>query len=131
MPPPNSKKTVVEEVNMGKERRKFPRLPIFMDVGAKHIDLPLINAKTFDISVGGIRVFLPRQLPKGNVMELQMNLPFPLVIARGEVAWSKEVETIEEGKSFQTGIDLSAGFISANYTKMKGFVHNIIQASKT
>lgn len=130
MPPPNSKKTVVEEVNMGEERRRFPRLPISVDIGAKHSNLPLIKAKTLDISVGGIRLFLPRQLPKGNVMELKMNLPFPLVIARGEVAWTKEVET-EEGKSFQTGIELSDGFISANYTKMKGFVHNIIRASKT
>jgi hypothetical protein len=128
--PPNSKKTVVEEVNMGEERRRFPRLPISVDIGAKHSNLPLIKAKTLDISVGGIRLFLPRQLLKGNVMELKMNLPFPLVIARGKVAWTKEVET-EEGKSFQTGIELSDGFISANYTKMKGFVHNIIRASKT
>jgi hypothetical protein len=128
--PPNSKKTVVEEVNMEKERRRFPRLPISVDIAAKDSNLPLIKAKTLDISVGGIRLFLPAQLPKGSVMELKMNLPFPLVIARGEVAWTKEVET-KEGKSFQTGIDLSAGFISANYTKMKGFVHNIIQASKT
>jgi hypothetical protein len=128
--PPNSKKTVVEEVNMQEERRRFPRLPISVDIAAKNSNLPLIKAKTLDISVGGIRLFLPAQLPKGSVMELKMNLPFPLVIARGEVAWTKEVET-KEGKSFQTGIDLSAGFISANYTKMKGFVHNIIQASKT
>jgi hypothetical protein len=128
--PPNSKKTVVEEVNMQEERRRFPRLPISVDIAAKDSNLPLIKAKTLDISVGGIRLFLPAQLPKGSVMELKMNLPFPLVIARGEVAWTKEVET-KEGKSFQTGIDLSAGFISANYTKMKGFVHNIIQASKT
>ena len=115
---------------MEEERRRFPRLPISVDIAAKDSNLPLIKAKTLDISVGGIRLFLPAQLPKGSVMELKMNLPFPLVIARGEVAWTKEVET-EEGKSFQTGIDLSAGFISANYTKMKGFVHNIIQASKT
>ena len=127
---PNSKKTVVEEVNMQEERRRFPRLPISVDIAAKDSNLPLIKAKTLDISVGGIRLFLPAQLPKGSVMELKMNLPFPLVIARGAVAWTKEVET-KEGKSFQTGIDLSAGFISANYTKMKGFVHNIIQASKT
>jgi hypothetical protein len=128
--PPNSKKTVVEKVNMEEERRRFPRLPISVDIAAKDSNLPLIKAKTLDISAGGICLFLPRQLPKGDVMELKMNLPFPLVIARGEVAWTKEVET-KEGKSFQTGIDLSAGFISANYTKMKGFVHNIIQASKT
>jgi len=130
VPAPNSKKTVVERVSMREERRRFPRLSISVDIGAKHSNLPLIKAKTLDISVGGIRLFLPAQLPKGSVMELKMNLPFPLVIARGEVAWTKEVET-KEGKSFQTGIDLSAGFISANYTKMKGFVHNIIQASKT
>lgn len=120
---------MVEEVSMREERRRFPRPPICVDVGAKHSDLPVIKAKTLDISVGGIRLFLPGQLPKGNVMELKMNLPFPLVIARGEVAWTKEVET-KEGKSFQTGIDLYAGFISANYTKMKGFIHNIIQASR-
>ena len=126
---PPTEKTVVEEVNMEEERRRFPRLPISVDIAAKDSNLPLIKAKTLDISAGGICLFLPRQLPKGNVMELKMNLPFPFVIARGEVAWTKEVET-EGGKSFQTGIDLSAGFISANYTKMKGFVHNIIQASK-
>jgi hypothetical protein len=125
---PPTEKTVVEEVNMEEEKRRFPRLTISVDIAAKDSNLPLIKAKTLDISAGGICLFLPRQLPKGNVMELKMNLPFPFVIARGEVAWTKEVET-EGGKSFQTGIDLSAGFISANYTKMKGFVHNIIQAS--
>ena len=129
MPAPNSKKTVVERVSMREERRRFPRLSISVDIGAKHSNLPLIKAKTLDISVGGICLFLPGQLPKGNVMEFKMNLPFPLVIARGEVAWTKEVET-NEGKSFQTGIDLSAGFISANYVKIKGFVHNIMQAAK-
>lgn len=127
--PPTLKKPVVEEVSMGEERRRFPRLPISVEVGAKHSNLPIIQAKTFDISVGGIGLFLPGHLPKGNVMEFKMNLPFPLVIARGEVAWTKEVET-NEGKTFQTGIDLSAGFISANYAKIKGFVHNITQATK-
>ena len=114
---------------MGEERRRFPRFPISVEVGAKNSDLPVIKAKSFDISESGIRLFLPGELPKGKVMELKMNLPFPLVVARGEVAWTKEVET-KEGKLFQTGIEVSAGFISANYEKMKGFLHNIIQAEK-
>ena len=110
---------------MGEERRRFPRLPISVDIEAKHNNMPLIKAKTLDISVGGIRLFSPRHLPKGYVMEFKMNLPFPLVIARGEVAWTRELET-KHGKLFQTGIDLSAGFISANWARMKEFVLNII-----
>jgi hypothetical protein len=74
--------------------------------------------------------FFYRTVTKGQRNGTKMNLPFPLVIACGEVAWTKEVET-EKGKLFQTGIDLSAGFISTYYAKMKGFVHNIIQSSKT
>ena len=114
---------------MREERRRFPRLPISVEVGVKHSDLPAIKAKSFDISAGGIRLFLPEKLPKGKMMELEMDLPFPLVVARGEVAWAKEVET-KEGIFFQTGIDLSDGFVSANYAKMKGFVHNIMQAAR-
>ncbi len=129
MPSSTVKKTVVEEVSMEEERRRFPRLPISVDVRAKHIDLPMMRAKSSDISIGGICLLLPGELPKGEVMELEMNLPFPLVIARGDVAWTQEVET-KEGNFFQTGIDLSAGFISANYAKMKGFVHKIIHVAK-
>ncbi|KPJ67612.1 MAG: hypothetical protein AMJ45_03010 [Syntrophobacter sp. DG_60] len=88
---------------MREERRKFPREPISVEVGVRHTDWPLIKAKSFDISVEGIRLFLPKKFPKDKVMELEINLPLPPVVTRGKVVWVKEVET-KGGKFFQTGI---------------------------
>lgn len=112
-----------------KERRRFPRLPITIEVGAKQGDMSIIRAESFDISLGGIRLLSAEELPKGAVMDLEINLPIPLIVARGQVAWTKEAHT-KEGRLFQAGIRLSGGFISANCAKMKGFVHNIMQAAK-
>jgi len=91
---------------MTEERRKFPRVRISVEVEAKHSDWPLIKAKSSDISVGGIRLFLPNKLPKGKVMELEVSLPFPPVVTHGKVVWIKEVKT-KEGKFFQTGIEFT------------------------
>lgn len=115
---------------MREERRESPRLSICVEVGAKHGDLSPIKAKSLDISTGGIRLLLPEDLPIGNTLELQMNLPFPLVLARGEVVWKKEIQA-ETGRLFQTGVQLSAGFISVNYARMKGFIQDMIHSRKT
>lgn len=89
-----------------RERRRYPRLPICTDVGVKQSSMPVVKAKGCDMSVGGIRLFSRERLPRGNLMELEMNLPVPTVIACGQVAWTKEVET-KEGKFFQVGINFS------------------------
>ncbi len=89
---------------MGEERRKFTRVPIFVEVGGKHSDWLPVKARSVDISEGGIRLLLPEKFPKDRVMDLEINLPFPSVITRGKVVWAKEVET-KEGKFFQTGIE--------------------------
>jgi len=113
---------------MREERRRFPRVRISVEVQGKHSDRSLIKASSFDISEAGIRLFLSEELPKGKVMELEINLPFPPVIARGEVMWTKEVET-KEGKFFQTGIDFTE-MKPADKAKIEAFVHNIMQAAK-
>lgn len=110
---------------MGKEKRRFPRVRISVEVGAKHSNWPLIKVNSLDISVGGIRLFLPKKLPKGKVMELEINLPFQAVIARGQVVWTKEVET-EEGKFFQTGIQFTE-MKPADKAKIEVFVHKTMQ----
>jgi hypothetical protein len=110
-----------------KERRMSARLPIPLELRAKCSNLPVINAESLDVSIGGIRLFLPEQLPKGTMMELKINLPIPLAIARGQVVWGEWVET-KEGKFFQTGIQLSDGFISVYYAKIRAFLCNIMRA---
>jgi c-di-GMP-binding flagellar brake protein YcgR len=97
---------MVEKVITREERRIFARVPISVEVIAKQGDLPVIKAKTLDISDGGIRLMSLKELPKGRVMELEMNLPMPLTIALGEVVWTRELET-KEGKFFQAGIDFT------------------------
>ncbi len=77
-----------------------------MEVAVKQSNTPVIKAKGCDMSVGGIRLFSRERLPRGKLMELEMNLPLPSVIARGEVAWTEEVET-KEGKFFQIGINFT------------------------
>lgn len=89
---------------MEEERRRFPRLPIFVEVGGKQSDCPSVKAKSVDISEGGMRLLLPEEFPKGKVMYLEINFPFPSVVTRGKVVWTKEVEE-KEGRLFQTGIE--------------------------
>lgn len=102
----SGERLMVENVINGEERRIFARVPISVEVVAKQGDLPVIKAKTLDISDGGIRLMSSKELPKGRVMELEMNLPMPLTIALGEVVWTRELET-KEGKFFQAGIDFT------------------------
>lgn len=83
-----------------KEKRRFSRVPVYLEVGVKRSDRPLIKARSFDISEGGIRLFLPERLLKGEVMELEIGLSVTPVIARGKVVWIQEMED----KFFQTGI---------------------------
>jgi hypothetical protein len=73
------------------ERRIFAGVPISLGVKAKRSDLHVIKAKSPDIRDGGIRLFSTKQLPKGEVTELEMKLPFPLAIAHGQVVWTREV----------------------------------------
>ncbi len=88
---------------MREERRRFLREPIYVRVKVRHNDSALTGLMSLDISVGGIRLLSPEELPKDKVMELQINVPSSPVIARGKVVWTKEVET-EEGNFFQIGI---------------------------
>ena len=91
---------------MKDERRRFRRVPISLEIGAKYSDGPLIKARSFDISGGGIRLFLPKKLPKGEVVKLKINLSVPPIIAYGKVVWTQDIEGIGI-KSFQTGIQFT------------------------
>lgn len=97
---------VLWEVNAMEEKRRFPRVPISVQVKAKHGGLSVVSGRSYDISWGGMGLLSPEELPKGEVMDLEMDLPGSPVNARGQVAWTKEVET-EEGKCFQIGIQFT------------------------
>lgn len=88
---------------MRQERRRFPRIPIYLEVRAKHDDRPLIKPRCFNISGGGTCLFLAERLLKGEAVEMEIDLSVPSVIAHGEVVWTKEIETIGN-IFFQTGI---------------------------
>jgi c-di-GMP-binding flagellar brake protein YcgR len=84
-------KLTVEKSVAERERRKFHRVHIPIEVRAKHSDLSVVYAKGLDLSVGGIGILSPEELPEGKMVELAMNIP--PVIARGQVVSKKEVET--------------------------------------
>ncbi len=90
---------------MKQERRRFPRVPISLEIGAKYSDGPLTKARSFDISGGGMRLFLPERLPKDEVVKLKINL-VPPIITYGKVVWTQDVEGMGI-KSFQTGIQFT------------------------
>jgi c-di-GMP-binding flagellar brake protein YcgR len=113
----------LREVDVMEERRKFPRVAVSIEVRAKHGDLPMIEAKSFDMSEGGIGLLFAEDLPRGKVMELEMNLPVSPVVAHGEVTWTKEVET-EEGKFFQTGIEFT-DIKPEDKAKLKDFLDKV------
>ncbi len=114
---------------MRKERRKFSRVRISVEVGGKHIDSPLIKVRSLDISLGGIHLLLPEKLPKDTVMELEINLPLPPVITRGKVVWIKETET-KKGKFFQTGIEFTE-IKQADKARIEAFIHSIDRLPKS
>jgi hypothetical protein len=111
-----------KDISVRNERRRFPRAPVFLEVRAKHRDLPVIYAKGLDLSVGGICILSPEELPGGRVVELAMNIP--PVIARGRVVWEEWVET-DEGEFFQTGIQLTE-IKPVDKATLKAFLHNIM-----
>lgn len=106
---------------MKQEKRRFPRVPIYLEVGAKHNGRPLIRARSFDISGGGIRLFLAERLLKDDVVKMELDLSVPPIIARGEVVWIQEVETMGN-KFFQTGIRFT-NMKPADKTKMETLAH--------
>lgn len=91
---------------MEQERRRFPRVPISLEIGAKYSGRPLIKARSFDISGGGIRLFLPERLPRGEVMELEIKFPSQTAVTHGKVVWTQDVERMGN-KFFQTGIQFT------------------------
>lgn len=104
--------------------RRFSRVRISLEVGFQQSYGPLVKASSLDISEGGIRLLLPEELLKGEVMDLEINFPHPPIIAQGEVVWTKE-KKIKEGKFFQAGIK----FINMKPTDREGihaFVHDIL-----
>jgi len=91
---------------LGEERRRFPREPVSVEVGVRHSGWPLTKVRSLDITVRGIRLFLPEELPKDKVMELEINVPLLPIITRGKVVWINKVET-KEGKFFQAGMEFT------------------------
>jgi len=98
-------KQTIRDIDMVEERRRYPREPIYVGTEVRHNDSVLTRVISHDISVGGMHLLSPEELPKDKVMELEINAPSP-IITRGKVVWTKETET-EEGKFFQTGIQFT------------------------
>jgi len=89
---------------MREERRRFRREVISVGVVIRYNDWSLTGIKSLDISVSGIRLTLEEEIPQGKVVNLEINVPSPPVVARGRVVWTRREET-KEGKFFQAGIE--------------------------
>ena len=88
------------------EKRKFIRFSVMLDgrVGVKGSKKPKSKCKIKDLSREGIRVTGPASINKGDILELELMLPGEVmpIIASGEVAWSKKMES----KAYDVGMRL-------------------------
>jgi hypothetical protein len=89
------------------DRRQFPRLGYSLPFAYEISDQKLPDGITANISLGGLRVYLPQMVTKGDVMELNMHLPdaqheLPFKV-RAEVVWAT-TESVPEGWSCQAGL---------------------------
>lgn len=107
-------KAKVEEYWSGKERRKHVRFKNTMEIHYVVKKKPFLskNARTEDISEGGIRIVLGEKLAKGVILELRIPIPnlSRTQNVEGEVMWSEELqEKHPSGKRlFASGIKFRA-----------------------
>jgi c-di-GMP-binding flagellar brake protein YcgR len=70
------------------------------------------NGRTANISEGGMKLLMDEKLPKGTILNLELELPDPkkTIKIEGEVVWSDEAEKAEgsDKRLFHSGIKLLA-----------------------
>lgn len=85
---------IAEEYWSGKERRKHVRFKKTIDVYYTVRKKPFLknNARTADISEGGIKIVLDEKLAKGTILELKISIPNSnrTQDVEGEIVWSEE-----------------------------------------
>lgn len=83
-----------EEYWSGKERRKHVRFKKILEVDYTVRKKPRLknDARTADISEGGMKIVLYEKLAKGTIMEIRIPLPGlnRMAVVEGEVMWSEE-----------------------------------------
>ena len=97
------------------ERRKFPRVSCYIGVHYKILLSPheyALATHSADISTGGIRIFLLKNLPVGSILELELLLPDSAqeIIVHGRIAWTKEFTTSDAKhtqKAWEAGLEFS------------------------
>lgn len=97
----------------GSERRKYPRInierAIYVEVVRRgsltEADNPIIRCETLDVSVGGLRIWVPEQIAQGSVL----NIAAPMedwkenLELAGEAKWCRPVD---DGSGYWVGLDL-------------------------
>lgn len=88
------------------DRRQYPRLDASIPLAFEVADQKLPDGITSNISLGGLLVYLPHKVTKGDVLELTMRLP----AQDGEQAFKARAEVIwVQNGSFQEGWNCQAG----------------------
>jgi c-di-GMP-binding flagellar brake protein YcgR len=89
------------------DRRQFPRLDTTLPCAFDVSNETLPSGVTANVSLGGLLVFLPEPVTKGQILNLTMKLPSGgedhLFKARAEVAWAQEGQ-FQDGWSCQVGL---------------------------
>lgn len=133
-------------VDIGKERRRFPRIKVALIVRYKILDTPEqeYEVKTKDISAGGVCLVTHEQLKSGTILAMEIKfLPAEdPVLAAGRVVWSKESslglspaghKRFDNGIEFEKISDVDRGRIielvksEQEKTKTKGWKIGIVR----
>jgi len=123
----------IEEVWLGKERRKSPRVKVKLE--ATYAYPPNAHRKwpsqteTGNISIGGAKIFLSEKVDRGRPIFLRLTLPGrdKPIIAEAEIAWiAKEPIVSDSGKRiFATGIKFTH-LNPAEEKEFSEYVQNLI-----
>jgi uncharacterized protein (TIGR02266 family) len=79
-------------MTQGRERRKFPRVPIIVEIYYQS-DSPVIRSRLADLSEGGLFVDTVNPLPPGSEVNFRFELPGKAgqspVVGLAKVAWTQ------------------------------------------
>jgi len=96
----------------GKERRKFPRLPLNAEIEyvvSGQEEAELFTTESKNISSGGVCIVAFEKLQPGVIVNLKFCLPElnKFIIAKGKVAWIKELSIRDKktDKVYEAGIE--------------------------
>ncbi|HQP91983.1 MAG TPA: PilZ domain-containing protein [Candidatus Omnitrophota bacterium] len=114
------------------ERRKYPRLAIDVNVNWKKVESkgPKTSKKelTRNISEGGVCMVVDEPVRKGDIIELDLELPNSRIIhANGRVAWASEFDIIggKVEQKYDIGIEF-IGLSDADRQEIKKFVFKLM-----